>query len=202
MDQFAYARVSSTDQNLDRQLDAFAALGIAPENIFTDKSSGHTFDRTGYHRLLSALRRGDLLYIESIDRLGRNYDAIIDEWTKITKGIGADIAVLDMPLLDTRNKQFGLTGRLILEIVLQLLSYVAQKEREDIKKRQRDGIAAAKSRGVIFGRPQIKAPENLGELIAAYLAGATSLNRAAQLAGMSRSTFYARVRAFERDSMR
>ena len=125
MNQFAYARVSSTDQNLDRQLDAFAALGIAPENIFTDKSSGHTFDRTGYHRLLSALRRGDLLYIESIDRLGRNYDALTDEWTKITTGIGADIAALDMPLLDTRIKQFRLTGRRISAIVLHLPSYVA-----------------------------------------------------------------------------
>ena len=142
---YGYARVSSTDQNLDRQLDSPTSFGVESGNIFKDKVSGKNFDRDGYIKMISALRKGDLLVITDIDRLGRNYDMIITEWVvKITKHIGADIVVLGMPLLDTRSQVGSLAGRLLGDIVLQLLSYVAQKERENIHRRQSEGIAAAK----------------------------------------------------------
>lgn len=147
---YGYARVSSRDQNLDRQLDALRDYGV--EEVFTDKASGKDFERTGYRRMLEELKPGDTVVVKSIDRFGRNYDEIIDEWRSITREIGCSIVVLDMPLLDTRCEH-GITGKLISDIVLQLLSYVAQKEREFIHQRQAEGIAAAKARGVSFGRP-------------------------------------------------
>ena len=195
MKTYGYARVSSTDQNLDRQLDSLTSFGVEPNNIFKDKVSGKNFDRDGYLKMIAALRKGDLLVITDIDRLGRNYDMIITEWAKITKHIGADIVVLGMPLLDTRSQVGSLTGRLLSDIVLQLLSYVAQKERENIHRRQSEGIAAAKKRGVVFGRPSVKTPENFDKIAAAYLDRKLSLTKAAALARMNRSTFYRRSKA-------
>lgn len=195
MKTYGYVRVSSSDQNLDRQLDSLTSFGVEPNNIFKDKVSGKNFDRDGYLKMLAALRKGDLLVITDIDRLGRNYDMIITEWAKITKHIGADIVVLGMPLLDTRSQVGSLTGRLLGDIVLQLLSYVAQKERENIHRRQSEGIAAAKKRGVVFGRPSVKTPENFDKIAAAYLDRKLSLTKAAALAGMNRSTFYRRLKA-------
>lgn len=195
MKTYGYARVSSTDQNLDRQLDSLTSFGVESDNIFKDKVSGKNFDRDGYIKMIAALRKGDLLVITDIDRLGRNYDMIITEWAKITKHIGADIVVLGMPLLDTRSQVGSLTGRLLGDIVLQLLSYVAQKERENIHRRQSEGIAAAKKRGVVFGRPSVKTPEDFDKIAAAYLDRKLSLTKAAALAGMNRSTFYRRSKA-------
>ena len=146
MEVYAYARVSARDQNLTRQLDAFAAFGILPSHIFCDKKSGGDFDRSGYRSLMSRLRRGDLLVIKSIDRLGRNYEMIIDEWRAITEKKDADILVLDMPLLDTRSKEGGLVSRFISDVVLQVLSFVAENERENIRARQ-GRAAAAPARG-------------------------------------------------------
>lgn len=192
---YAYARVSSADQNLNRQIDSFTAYGVVKRNIFTDKKSGKDFERESYQRLLKKLKRGDLLIIKSIDRLGRNYDMIITEWQRITKSIGADILVLDMPLLDTRSQGENLTGKLISDIVLQLLSYVAQKERENIKTRQKEGIAAAKSRGIRFGRPTLPMPPNLKDVVDAYQKKEISLSTALQATGLKQATFYAQMRA-------
>lgn len=150
---FGYVRVSSKDQNEGRQVKAMLDLGLDERAIFIDKASGKDFDREQYRAMVAQLREGDVVYIGSIDRLGRNYNEVLAEWSRITKEKGADIVVLDMPLLDTR-KDKDLTGRLISDIVLQLLSYVAQKEREHIKARQAEGIALAKARGDLMGRPQ------------------------------------------------
>jgi DNA invertase Pin-like site-specific DNA recombinase len=149
---YGYARVSSRDQNLDRQLVALAEFGVEIANVFADKASGKDFDRPEYRLLIETLADGDVVVIKSIDRLGRNYEEILAEWRTITKERKAAIVVLDMPLLDTRERRDGLTSVLIADIVLQLLSYVAQVERENIKQRQAEGIAAAQARGVRFGR--------------------------------------------------
>ena len=193
---YGYARVSSAEQKLDRQTDGFLSYGISKRNIFCDKISGKDFIRDNYIRLIKRLKRGDLLVIHSIDRLGRNYDMILTEWTRITKTIGADVLVLDMPMLDTRIREKDLTGRLIADIVLQLLSYVAQKERESIKERQREGIEAAKKRGVKFGRPTLKLPENFSEIAVSYRLGRLSLQEAADLAGLSKTTFFRKATTF------
>ena len=153
---YGYARVSSKEQNLDRQL---VELQKYTDKIFADKESGKNFDRPEYKKLMRKLKAGDLLVIKSIDRLGRNYELIIKEWQRITKDIGADIKVLDMPLLDTTQTQ-GLTGKFISDLVLQILSYVAETERQNIKQRQAEGIKIAKARGIKFGRPR-KEPEDL-----------------------------------------
>ena len=150
---FGYARVSSKDQNEGRQLKALREAGVEERHIFVDKASGKDFNREQYRAMLTMLREGDCVYVMSIDRLGRNYKEILNEWRVISKEKGADIVVLDMPLLDTR-KDKDLTGTLITDIVLQLLSYVAEKERESIKARQAEGIALAKARGDLMGRPQ------------------------------------------------
>lgn len=144
---YGYARVSSTDQNLNRQIDSLISYSVKPCNIFTDKISGKDFDRNGYLQLITNLRQGDLLVITDLDRLGRNYDMILSEWAKITKHIGADVTVLNMPLLNTHAHVGSLTGKLLGDIVLQLLSYIAQSERENIHRRQSEGIAAAKKEG-------------------------------------------------------
>ena len=193
MSTFAYARVSAADQNLNRQIDSFIQFGVAKRRIYADKKSGKDFDRTGYNRLLKKLKRGDLLIIKSIDRLGRNYDMIIEEWSRITRTIGADILVMDMPMLDTRVRGNDLTGRLISNIVLQLLSYVAQKERENINARQREGIASAKLRGVKFGRPLIPQPEDFSECVNAYQTRQITFEDALKITGMKKSTFYSRM---------
>lgn len=160
---FGYVRVSSKDQNVERQLVAMEPLKIPDKNLYVEKISGKDFDRPQYKRLLKNLKRDDVLYVKSIDRLGRNYEDIIEQWRYITKEIGADIVVLDMPLLDTRKGK-DLVGTLIADIVLQLLSFVAQSERESIRQRQAEGIAVAKARGVHFGRRCLKIP-NTFELV-------------------------------------
>lgn len=190
---YAYARVSSADQNLNRQLDSFAEFGISPKNIYTDKKSGKNFEREGYNALIAKIKKGDLLVIKSIDRLGRNYDMIIEEWTRLTKTIGADIVVLDMPLLDTRCRDDNLTGKLIADIVLQLLSYVAHSERENIRTRQKEGIEAARQRGTRFGRPAVSCPDNFHEVVHAYKLGTITLHEALSNTGMHKTTFYAHM---------
>ena len=194
MTTYAYARVSAADQNLNRQIDSFIAYGIDKKHIFSDKKSGKDFERKSYNRLVRRLKKGDLLIVKSIDRLGRNYDMIIEEWSRITKTIGADILVMDMPMLDTRGNGNDLTGRLISNIVLQVLSYVAQKERENINARQKEGIASAKMRGVKFGRPLIPMPEDFAECISAYKNKQITFEDALKTTGMKKSTFYSRMR--------
>ena len=171
---YGYARVSSRDQNLNRQLDALSAYGVEPANVFADRASGKDFDRPQYRELLHALASGDVLVVLSIDRLGRNYSEILEEWRRITKELGAAIVVLDMPLLDTRARDCGgsdVTSTLIADIVLQLLSYVAQVERENIHRRQAEGIAAARARGVRFGRPRKPCPPQFERVRDIYEAG-------------------------------
>lgn len=181
MEVYAYARVSARDQNLTRQLDAFAAFGILPSHIFCDKKSGGDFDRSGYRSLMSRLRRGDLLVIKSIDRLGRNYEMIIDEWRAITEKKGADILVLDMPLLDTRSKEGGLVSRFISDVVLQVLSFVAENERENIR---------ARERGVRFGRPRREFSSEMRAVAEDCLAGRITLGAALDATGMKKDNFY------------
>ena len=192
---YGYIRVSSTDQNEDRQLIALSGLNIPANRILIDKQSGKDFNRPAYQQLLKTLRRGDLLYILSIDRLGRNYDEIQNQWRLLTKGIGIDICVLDMPLLDTRSGK-DLMGTFIADLVLQILSFVAQSERENIRKRQAEGIAAAKARGVRFGRPEIPLPQNFGQIVSEWEQKSLSLQDALRISGMSEATFYRRLRIY------
>ena len=159
---YGYVRVSSTDQNEDRQMMALNKVNVPEKNIYMDKLSGKDFNRPQYKKLVRKLKPGDLLYILSIDRLGRNYEEIQNQWRILTKEIGIDICVIDMPLLDTRNGK-DLMGTFIADLVLQILSFVAQSERENIKRRQQEGIAAAKEKGVKFGRPPLPLPENFHE---------------------------------------
>jgi DNA invertase Pin-like site-specific DNA recombinase len=190
---YGYVRVSSADQNEDRQLIALDALNISPANIFTDKMSGKDFERPAYQALTKKLRPGDLVYIKSIDRLGRNYDEIQNQWRMLTKERGADIAVIDMPLLDTRlNKD--LMGTFIADLVLQILSFVAQSERENIRKRQAEGIAAARARGVRFGRPAKELPENFPLLVRQWECGKLPTKDLMIQSGLSESTLYRRLR--------
>ena len=192
---YGYARVSTREQNLDRQMDALSAFGVEPDRVFADKASGKDFARPAYRRLLDALEPGDVLVIKSIDRLGRNYEEILDEWRVITRVKGTAIVVLDMPLLDTRRERDGVTGMLIADIVLQLLSYVAQVERENIRQRQAEGIAAAKARGVRFGRPRKKRPAAYAMLKEAYLNGEVTRRAASRELGVCVSTFDRWVKA-------
>ena len=185
---YGYARVSARDQNLDRQMDALAAFGVSGERVFDDRASGRDFERPEYQRLLGALRRGDVVVVKSIDRFGRNYEEILEEWRRITRGAGCSIVVLDMPLLDTREDR-GVTGRLISDIVLQLLSYVAEKERDFIRQRQAEGIAAAQERGVRFGRPPKKRPRSYAATKRAYLSGTITKKEAAGRLRVSPTTF-------------
>ena len=185
---YGYVRVSSKEQNLDRQILALREFGI-PENLtFQEKQSGKDFERPVYKRLVKKLKPGDTLVIKSIDRLGRNYDEILDQWRIITKEKRADIVVLDMPLLDTRQGR-DLTGTLIADIVLQLLSYIAQTEREFIRQRQAEGIAAAKARGVQFGRRPREKPGNYKAVLAQWQEGVITAHRAALFLGVDRKTF-------------
>lgn len=185
---YGYARVSSTDQNLDRQLEVLK--GFNCDVIYTDKMSGKDFNRDEYKKLKSSLKSGDLLYIKSIDRLGRNYDMIIDEWRDITHNIGADIIVVDMPLLDTRDKEKGLTGKFISDLVLQILSYVAETERNNIKQRQAEGIKIAKQKGVHMGRPKYELPNNFFEVAKDLYDKKISLLKALEQTKMKKATFF------------
>lgn len=192
---YGYIRVSSKDQNEDRQRVALAEKEIPPKNLYVDKQSGKDFQRPQYQKLLRRLRAGDLLYVLSIDRLGRNYEEIQQQWRVLTKDIGIDICVLDMPLLDTRQGK-DLMGTFIADLVLQILSFVAQSERENIRKRQAEGIAAAKARGVVFGRPAKTAPDDFAEIVGAWESGRQTFQEALARCGMSESTFYRRLREY------
>ncbi len=194
MNVYAYARVSARDQNLERQIAAFIEFGIDKSRIFSDKKSGKDFERKGYKRLIKKLKRGDLLVIKSIDRLGRNYDQIIAEWSHITNKIGADILVLDMPLLDTRTKSDSLVGKFISDIVLQVLSFVAQNERENIKARQADGIRIAKQNGVKFGRPQRNYSDEFIAVAKDYIEKRISSAEAMNILGVRKNNFYYHIR--------
>lgn len=186
---YGYARVSSRDQNLSRQIDALIEFGVECSCIFTDKASGKDFQRPEYRRLLRQLVKGDVLAIKSIDRLGRNYDEILEQWRYLTKERDVAIVELDMPLLDTRVRREGITNVLISDIVLQLLSYVAQVERENIRQRQAEGIAAARARGVRFGRPRKKRPAQYEETKESYVSGKLTRREAALRLEVSISTF-------------
>ena len=191
--EYGYVRVSAKDQNIQRQLIAMQEAGLSEKQIFVDKQSGKDFERPEYQRLLRKLRRDDVLIVKSIDRLGRNYDEILEQWRLITKEKEAAIVVLDMPLLDTRKNR-DLTGTLIADIVLQLLSYVAQTEREFIRQRQAEGIAAAKERGVQFGRRPKPVREDFSAVLEEFRAGQLTSRQAAASMGVSPSTFYKWIR--------
>lgn len=186
---YGYARVSTREQNLNRQIDALARFGVGKQHLYTDKASGKNFNRPAYQHLLKRLKPSDVLVVQSIDRLGRNYAEIIEQWRIITKEKHAAIVVLDMPLLDTRENQNGITGVFLADLVLQILSYVAQVEREHIHQRQAEGIAAAKARGVRFGRPAIEQPRTFYALAQAYEQGTISRKDAARTLGVSTGTF-------------
>ena len=185
---YGYVRVSSRDQNEERQMIAMQDFGVEKKQIYLDKQSGKDFERPQYQKLLRKLKSGDTLVIKSIDRLGRNYDEILVQWRTITKQKKAAIVVLDMPLLDTRQNR-DLTGTLIADIVLQLLSYVAQTEREFIKQRQKEGIAAAKARGVKFGRAPLEKPVEFDHLQSLWLQGEVSAREAGRQLNVTHKTF-------------
>lgn len=193
MNAYGYVRVSSTDQNEGRQMLALCEKCIPSQNIYIDKQSGKDFLRPHYRALTRRLRHGDVLYVLSIDRLGRNYEDIQQQWRYLTKEIGIDIVVLDMPLLDTRQGK-DLMGTFIADLVLQILSFVAQSERESIKKRQSEGIAAAKARGVRFGRPEKQMPDNFPQLVCEWERKHITLTQLlSQCEDLSEATFYRRL---------
>ena len=190
---YGYCRVSSKDQNEDRQMIAMGEMNVPKENIYLDRQSGKDFERPQYQRLLKKLRQNDLLYIKSIDRLGRNYEEIIEQWRIISKVKQADIIVMDMPLLDTRKGK-DLMGTFLSDIVLQVLSFVAENERGNIRQRQAEGIAAAKARGVKFGRPSAALPENFREVCQRWSIGELTNEAAAKECGMPVSSFRYRAK--------
>lgn len=193
--QYGYIRVSATDQNLDRQLIALRNAGVETKQIFVDKLSGKDFNRPNYKRLIKRLKRGDLLYIVSIDRLGRNYTEIQEQWRMLIHDKQVDICVLDMPLLDTRNKK-DLMGTFVAELVLQILSFVAENERANIRKRQAEGIAAAKARGVQFGRPKIVLPDDFVDIVYEWKQRELTVDDILQRYHISRTTFYRRAKEY------
>lgn len=195
--EYGYIRVSSTDQNEDRQLIALHGRGVPDNRIYMDKQSGKDFDRPKYKQLVRKIKQGDLLYILSIDRLGRNYREIQEQWRLLTQEKGADICVLDMPLLDTRQGK-DLMGTFIADLILQILSFVAQSERENIRQRQKEGIAAAKARGVKFGRPPSALPDNFDEIHRAWRGKKITLRQAAEACGIPEGTFYAKAVKLEK----
>ncbi len=186
---YGYVRISSADQNEHRQMLAMEEKKVDKKCIYMDRQSGKDFQRPQYRRMVEEIQAGDLLYVSSIDRLGRNYEEIQDQWRILTKDIGADICVIDMPLLDTRNGK-DLMGTFIADLVLQILSFVAQSERENIRTRQRQGIV----RGVKFGRPTAEVPDNFQDLVSAWECGEIPVREAIHLSGLSESTFYRRLR--------
>ena len=193
---YAYVRVSTAEQNEARQLEALGGL-VPKERIFVDKQSGKDFHRPQYRRMVRRMKKDDLLYIKSIDRLGRNYGEILEQWRHLTREKGVDIVVLDMPLLDTRRGK-DLMGTFLSDIVLQVLSFVAENERTNIRQRQAEGIAAAKARGVKFGRPPTPLPDNFHAVHKAWRAGQLTLDQAAAACHLPRGTFYAKAVRFEK----
>lgn len=197
MEKYGYIRVSSKDQNPDRQYAALDSYHIPKKNIYVDRMSGKDFQRNAYQKMMKKVRRGDLIIIKSIDRLGRNYDDIMKEWRRITKEIGADFEVVDMPLLNTRSREDGLTGVFISDLVLQILAYVAETERTFIRNRQAEGIALAKEKGVQFGCQKKEIPEGFEKYYLLWKRSEISLRQAAAELGMNHSTFYRRCRERE-----
>ena len=190
---FGYVRVSTREQNIDRQLASIRDMGVPEKNIFIDYMSGKDFNRPKYKKLIRRMERGSLLYIHSIDRLGRNYKEIIEEWRRITKQKGVDVVVLDMPLLDTRRGK-DLMGTFLADIVLQVLSFVAENERSAIRQRQAEGIREAMKRGVRFGRPRKPVPAGAAEQYRKWKQGEITLKEAAKACGMPMTTFYVKAR--------
>lgn len=196
---YGYARVSTGEQNIDRQKIALLKMGVPETHIYADKLSGKNFERPQYKKLLKKLNEDSVLYIKSIDRLGRNYSDLNEQWRIITKEKKSDIVVIDMPILDTRREK-NLLGTLISDIVLSLLSYVAENERINIKQRQAEGIAAAKARGVKFGRPQIVLPENFTEISTQWLKRELTLCQAASACNMAQTTFYKKAKKLQKNN--
>lgn len=194
---YGYARVSAKDQKLDRQLVELKSFGVKENNIYCDKQSGKNFERKNYQALKSILKQGDLLVIKSIDRLGRNYDMIIEEWSYLTKTVNCDVVVLDMNLLDTRSEDKNLFGRFIADIVLQILSFVAENERTNIKQRQAEGIKLAKEKGIIFGRPKIKLPKNFISIAKQFNNKEINLETALTKTKMTKSSFYKYINSID-----
>lgn len=194
---YGYVRVSSRDQNEDRQFIALNEVGVSDKNIFMDKQSGKDFERPQYKKLLRKMKKDDLLYIKSIDRLGRNYEEILQQWRILTKDKGIDIVVLDMPLLDTRRGK-DLMGTFLSDIVLQVLSFVTENERTNIRQRQAEGIVAAKARGVKFGRPPLPLPDNFYEVHKAWRNKQITLKQVAEICRLKVSTFYGKAVKFEK----
>lgn len=193
---YGYVRVSTKEQNEDRQISAMREIGVPEENIYMDKQSGKDFERPQYRCLVRRMKKNDLLYIKSIDRLGRNYEEIQNQWRILTKEKGVDICVIEMPLLDTRRGR-DLVGTFLSDIVLQVLSFVAENERTNIRQRQAEGIAAAKARGVRFGRPSTPLPPNFLDVYQRWRAKKISVNQAAAECRMPRSTFFYRAKMYE-----
>ena len=197
---YGYARVSTREQNEDRQIIALKEMGVPEKNIFLDKLSGKNFDRPQYKKLLKKLDDNSVLYIKSIDRLGRSYRELSDQWQLITKDKGADVVVIDMPVLDTRREK-NLLGTLISDLVLALLSYVAESEYSTIHQRQAEGIAAARARGVKFGRPPKPLPDNFHEVYQKWKAEKISTEEAARLVNMPPSTFRYRANSYKKATL-
>lgn len=193
---YGHVRVSSTDQNEDRQMIALHQVGVDDKHIFMDKQSGKDFERPQYKKMVKKMRHGDLLYVLSIDRLGRNYDEIQHQWRILTKEIGIDVCVIDMPLLDTRRSK-DLLGTFVADLVLQVLSFAAHNERDNIRKRQAEGIAAAKARGVHMGRTVINAPPDFDKIVKAWEKKEITMEEAMKRCGMSETTFYRRRREMQ-----
>ncbi len=194
---YGYVRVSSRDQNEDRQMLAMQDMGVVEKNIYLDKQSGKDFDRPMYKKMVKKFRENDTLYIKSIDRLGRNYEEILEQWRILTKEKRIDIVVIDMPLLDTRREK-NLLGTFIADLVLQILSYVSENERVITRQRQKEGIETAKKKGVQFGRPAKAYPDNWDELVVQFENGEISANEAADACGITASTFYRRLKKIKR----
>ena len=193
---YAYIRISTKHQKIDRQYEEIKSFGLNEKCIFIDRESGKDFDRTSYQKLIKRLKKDDLLIIKSIDRLGRNYQMILEEWARITKTIGADIKVLDMPLLDTRMENKNLVGKFVSDIVLQVLSFVAENERTNIRQRQAEGIKIAKEKGVKFGRPESPVPDEFDKLIRQWEKKEITIAELLAVCNMSEATFYRKVREY------
>lgn len=194
---YGYARVSTINQHLDRQIDELHKVGLLDSQIYVDKESGKDFNRTNYKKLLKKIKSGDVLYIKSIDRLGRNYNMILDEWRILTKEKDIDIVVIDMPLLDTRVKGKNLVGKFIADVVLQFLSFVAENERETMRQRQEEGIKMAKLRGVRFGRPSTPTHDDFDNIVKLYKEKKINVVNAIEMSGLTRGTFYRKLKILD-----
>ena len=201
MAKYGYVRVSTKEQKTDRQMEAMLEYGVDERHIFTDRLSGKDFNRPGYQKMLKKLKEGDLLVIKSVDRLGRDYKEILEEWRKIVRTKGTDIEVIDLPILNTTQEIDGIAGVLIADILLRLLAYVSQTERDFIKKRQAEGIAIALSKGIHFGRKRIKPTDEFDIWFDKWISGEVSSRVAAEKAGMKHTTFYRRCKEKQNEIM-